>query len=229
MGIKSIIKDSILNSDMYNQAISLGTVLTIAVDMVLALLLGILIYRIYKRYYMGVLYSSSFAFTLIGMTVLTCTVTLAISTNIVIALGMVGALSIVRYRTAVKEPLDIMYLFWAITMGITCGASMFFLAFVGMAVMLALVMFFSRSRRAESSYVLILHLSDRTAKEGVLSALKDEVYTLRSETNRGEFTELAVQISFTNSEKGGILSDKLRELPGVSDVTLLQFNGEYHG
>ena len=229
MGIKSVIKDSILTSDMYNQAISLGTVFTILVDMALALLIGILICKIYKKYYMGVLYSRSFAFTLIGMTVLTCMVTLAISTNIVIALGMVGALSIVRYRTAVKEPLDIMYLFWAITMGITLGASMYFLAFIGMAVMLCLVMYFSRSSRADSSFVLILHLNDRAAREEVLSALRDEDYSIRSESNRGDTTELSVQISFTNEEKGGILSDKLRSISGVSDVTLLKFNGEYHG
>ena len=125
MSIRDVIKKSILESDMYNQAISLSTVVTIFVDLAVAPLMGLLIYYIYKRFYKGVVYSRHYAITLVGMTVLTCMVTLAISTNIVISLGMVGALSIVRYRTAVKEPLDLMYMFWAITTGITVGASMY--------------------------------------------------------------------------------------------------------
>ena len=94
----------------------------IGLSLLVALAMGILIYYVYKRFFTGVVYSRSFAVTLVGMCVLTCMVTLAISTNVVISLGMVGALSIVRYRTAVKDPLDLLYLFWAITTGITAGA-----------------------------------------------------------------------------------------------------------
>ncbi len=97
----------------------------IGLSLLVALAMGILIYCVYKRFFTGVVYSRSFAVTLVGMCVLTCMVTLAISTNVVISLGMVGALSIVRYRTAVKDPLDLLYLFWAITTGITAGAGMY--------------------------------------------------------------------------------------------------------
>lgn len=97
----------------------------IGLSLLVALAMGILIYYVYKRFFTGVVYSRSFAVTLVGMCVLTCMVTLAISTNVVISLGMVGALSIVRYRTAVKDPLDLLYLFWAITTGITAGAGMY--------------------------------------------------------------------------------------------------------
>ena len=110
----------------------------IGLSLLVALAMGILIYCVYKRFFTGVVYSRSFAVTLVGMCVLTCMVTLAISTNVVISLGMVGALSIVRYRTAVKDPLDLLYLFWSITTGITAGAGMY--ALVGLAAVVIVVM-----------------------------------------------------------------------------------------
>lgn len=113
----------------------------------LSLLMGCLIYAVYRRFYAGVIYSRSFAVTLVGMTVLTCMVTLAISTNIVISLGMVGALSIVRFRTAVKDPMDLLYLFWAITTGITMGAGMYMLAFcAALVVIVMLAVFYHNSK-----------------------------------------------------------------------------------
>ena len=120
MSVRDFIKNSVLNSDTYLQV----DVWKMALSLFTALVLGILIFLVYKKFYSGVVFSKSFAVTLIGMCVLTCMVTLAISTNIVISLGMVGALSIVRFRTAVKDPLDLFYLFWSITGGITAGAGM---------------------------------------------------------------------------------------------------------
>ena len=111
-----MIKKSVLKSfGQYN-------VPKMALALLVALIVGIVIYCVYRRFYTGVVYSRSFAVTLVGMCVLTCMVTLAISTNIVISLGMVAALSLVRYRTAVKDPMDLLYLFWAITSGIAAGA-----------------------------------------------------------------------------------------------------------
>ena len=119
MSVKDFIKKSVLeNFSPYN-------VPQMAAALLAAVLLGALIYWVYQRFYAGVLFSRSFAMTLVGMSVLTCMVTLAISSNVVISLGMVGALSIVRFRTAVKDPLDLLYLFWAITAGITTGAGMY--------------------------------------------------------------------------------------------------------
>lgn len=115
MSVKDMIKKSVLESGVFDQY----NISSILVALVAALALGILIFLVYRRFYTGVIYSRTFAVTLVGMTVLTCMVTLAISTNVVISLGMVGALSIVRFRTAVKDPMDLLYLFWAITTGIT--------------------------------------------------------------------------------------------------------------
>ncbi len=128
-----MIRKSVLNSfSQYN-------VPKMALALLVALLVGIVIYCVYRRFYTGVVYSRSFAVTLVGMCVLTCMVTLAISTNIVISLGMVGALSIVRYRTAVKDPMDLLYLFWAITSGIAAGAGMYLLVVVAGAVMIGML------------------------------------------------------------------------------------------
>ena len=123
MSVQDFIKKSILESGAFDQA----TILEITIGLLTALLAGALIYLVYSKFYVGVIYCRSFAITLVGMTVLTAMVTLAISTNIVISLGMVGALSIVRFRTAVKDPLDLLYLFWAITSGIASGAQMYVL------------------------------------------------------------------------------------------------------
>ncbi len=130
MSTKDFIKKSVLNAFTQYDAPKL------AVALLAALALGILIYLVYRKFYTGVVYSRSFAVTLVGMCVLTCMVTLAISTNVVISLGMVGALSIVRFRTAVKDPLDLLYMFWAITTGITAGANMFALVLIAAIVMI---------------------------------------------------------------------------------------------
>ncbi len=226
MSVKAMIKRSILESDMYNQSISLSTLLTIMVDMLLALVIGLLIYEIYKRYYCGVVYSRTFALTLIGMTVLTCMVTLAISTNIVISLGMVGALSIVRYRTAVKEPLDIMYLFWAITMGITIGASMYLLGAVGMFFMLLIVMIMHGRQNRAKAYVMIFHGDDEAEKK-VLEVLKGIPHSVKSKIKRDDDSEISITLDLNEKELN--LADKVKEVEGVRDVTLISYNGEYHG
>lgn len=124
MSIQDMIKKSVLESGVFDSF----NAPKMAISLIVALLLGAVIYMVYSKFYVGVIFSRSFAVTLVGMTLLTCMVTLAISTNIVISLGMVGALSIVRFRTAVKDPMDLLYLFWAITTGITTGAGMYPLA-----------------------------------------------------------------------------------------------------
>ena len=141
MSVKDFIKKSVLEGfSPYNVPQMAGALLA-------ALAMGVLIYWVYQRFYAGVIFSRSFAMTLVGMSVLTCMVTLAISSNVVISLGMVGALSIVRFRTAVKDPLDLLYLFWSITAGITTGAGMYLLAVAASAVMIGVVVFLSRWQR----------------------------------------------------------------------------------
>lgn len=227
MSIRDVIKKSVLESDMYNQAISLSTILTMTVDLLSALVMGLLIYAVYKKFYKGVVFSRNYAITLVGMTVLTSMVTLAISTNIVISLGMVGALSIVRYRTAIKEPLDLMYMFWAITTGITIGASMYILAVTAFVIMFILVLCFSTKGASGYQYVLVVHYNGDTAGDNVERTLGKVKYTIRSKIMRGGNTELTIQVRCKNDNQSFV--EHIRDIEGVSDAALIEFNGEYHG
>lgn len=226
MSVRDMIKKSVLESDMYNQAISTSTILTIMVDLAAALFMGLLIYYIYKKFYQGVIYSRTFAMTLVGMCVLTCMVTLAISTNVVISLGMVGALSIVRYRTAVKEPLDLLYLFWAITTGITLGASMYILAICAAIIMICLIALFHVKVMNMKSYVMIVHSTGECEKE-IKNCLKNIRHSLKSKVLRNESTEITWQLSCKEGETNFV--NAVRAIENVMDVTLVQYSGEYHG
>lgn len=227
MSIEDVIKKSILESDMFNQAITLSTVITIVVNLSVAVVLGVLIYHIYKKYYDGVVYSRNFAITLIGMTVLTCMVTLAISTNIIISLGMVGALSIVRYRTAIKEPLDLMYMFWAITTGITVGASMYILAVLAAVIVILMLHVMQIKGDKCQSYIYVVHYDKESAYDEVIRNVGKARYMVRSRIMRGKECELTIEVHPTKKQNDFV--ERINKIEGVKDVTALQYNGEYHG
>lgn len=169
MSVNDMIKKSVLNSfSQYN-------VPKMALALLVALLVGIVIYCVYRRFYTGVVYSRSFAVTLVGMCVLTCMVTLAISTNIVISLGMVGALSIVRYRTAVKDPMDLLYLFWAITSGIAAGAGMYLLVVVAGAVMIGMLALFYSHQDKGRVYIAVIHYASDAVGDDITRVRPHEV------------------------------------------------------
>ena len=223
MSVKDMIKKSVLESGVFDQY----NISSILVALVAALALGILIFLVYRRFYTGVIYSRTFAVTLVGMTVLTCMVTLAISTNVVISLGMVGALSIVRFRTAVKDPMDLLYLFWAITTGITSGAGMYVLALIAAAIMiLMIILFYSRQQRGKI-YIAVIHYSGDEAGDEVIRCFGKRKYFIKSKTMRKEKTEMAVEIFCKQADMD--FMEKIRAIEHVDDLTLIQYNGEYHG
>lgn len=223
MSVKDMIKKSVLESGVFDQY----NISSILVALVAALALGILIFLVYRRFYTGVIYSRTFAVTLVGMTVLTCMVTLAISTNVVISLGMVGALSIVRFRTAVKDPMDLLYLFWAITTGITSGAGMYVLALIAAAIMiLMIILFYSRQQRGRI-YIAVIHYSGDEAGDEVIRCFGKRKYFIKSKTMCKEKTEMAVEIFCKQADMD--FMEKNRAIEHVDDVTLIQYNGEYHG
>ena len=221
MSVNDMIKKSVLKSfGQYN-------VPKMALALLVALIVGIVIYCVYRRFYTGVVYSRSFAVTLVGMCVLTCMVTLAISTNIVISLGMVGALSIVRYRTAVKDPMDLLYLFWAITSGIAAGAGMYVLVIVAGLVMIGmLALFYSRQDKGRV-YIAVIHYVGDVVGDEITRAFGRTEFFVKSKTMRGERTEMAVEVFC--DDKDMTFTERVRAIEGVEDVTLIQYNGEYHG
>ena len=217
MSTKDFIKKSVLNAFTQYDAPKL------AVALLAALALGILIYLVYRKFYTGVVYSRSFAVTLVGMCVLTCMVTLAISTNVVISLGMVGALSIVRFRTAVKDPLDLLYLFWSITTGITAGAGMYALGLVTAVVMIGMIYLFSHWQAKGRVYIAVIHYAGTEAGDNIVRALGRIKFVIAKDL----YTEMAVEV-FCN-DPNVEFADRVRAVEGVQDVTLIQYNGEYHG
>ena len=192
-----------------------------------ALLMGCLIFAVYRQFYQGVVFSRGFALTLVGMTVLTCMVTRAISTNIVISLGMVGALSIVRFRTAIKDPMDLLYLFWAITTGITVGAGLYLLSLAAAGVMVLMLLAFRRAAPGKQVFIVVVHCQGDLAGDEVLRAFGRLKYYIKSRTLRADCAELAVEV-FCRPDDTDFM-EKLRAVDGVQDATLVQYNGEYHG
>lgn len=227
MNISDYFKDSVWEKFVSGQGLTLDFAIQAGISMVLAVLLGMLIYKIYGHYYGGVVFSSSFATTLVGMTVLTTMLTLAISSNVIISLGMVGALSIVRYRTAIKDPMDLLYLFWSISVGITLGAGLYALAIITMVVMILVVHIFYSRRKRGAIYILVVHYSSILTGDEILRAMGNMRVQLKSKTMRGENTEMTVEVLCRNNNT--LFVEKINELEGVSDVTLIQYNGEYHG
>ena len=223
MSIQDIIKKSVLESGAFDGA----SLTKIALGMITALLMGAVIYFVYSKFYVGVIYSRSFAITLVGMTILTAMVTLAISTNIVISLGMVGALSIVRFRTAVKDPLDLLYLFWAITTGITAGAGMYLLVVVTAAIMILMVLIFYNRQQKGRIYIVVIHFVGDEVGDNVIRAFGKMKYFVKSKTVRKGKTEMAVEVYCKDNDM--FFLDKIRDTEGVEDATLIQYNGEYHG
>lgn len=223
MSVQDFIKKSILESGVFDGV----TVTNAALGLLTALIMGAVIYFVYKRFYTGVIYSRSFAITLVGMTVLTAMVTLAISTNIVISLGMVGALSIVRFRTAIKDPLDLLYLFWAITTGITSGAGMYVLVLAAAVVMTVMVIIFYSRQQKGRIYILVVHYTGDEAGDNIIRSFGKIKYFIKSKTLRKEKIEMAIEVFCKNNDT--FFMEKIRAIDGVEDATLIQYNGEYHG
>lgn len=227
MNMKDYFKKSMWEAFTASSGITLDFVIKAVLAMVIAVLLGIIIFMIYKHYYAGVVYSSSFAMTLIGMTVLTCMLTLAISSNIIISLGMIGALSIVRYRTAIKDPMDLLYLFWAISVGITVAADLYVLALLTMIVMFFMVHVFYHKRKHGVIYILVAHYEGEDTGDEVIRLLGKMKYQLKSQTIRKGITEMTVELLAKHNNTAFL--EKISSLENVKDASLIQYNGEYNG
>ena len=202
-------------------------------DMFLALTLafglGVFIFLVYKKTFTGVMYSSSFGVTLIALTMITTLVILAVTSNVVLSLGMVGALSIVRFRTAIKEPLDIAFLFWAIAAGIVLAAGLIPLAVAGSvcvgAVLLALV-----NRKSHlDPYIMVLRCEGGESETAARSCLERSVKRLvvKSKTVQAGEVELQLELRLLGEDTGFV--NTLASMEGVRSAALVSYNGDYMG
>ena len=199
----------------------------ILISLLVAFGMGMLIYYVYSRAFRGVVYSHNFAISLPLMVILTTIVTLAISSNIALSLGMVGALSIVRYRTAIKDPMDLLFLFWSVTTGITVGANMHYLAVFGALVSILTILVISRFQPAEMKYIMILNYDGDGVDDEVKRILNNIRYKIRAKTFRQKDIELAIELVVKRNNLAFL--EQLREIKGVSNVALVQYSSEFHG
>lgn len=219
----SILEDLGASLDISGQLANLSLA-HILICMGAAALCGVMIYLVYRFFYRGAVYSDNFNILLIMITVVTSFIIMTISANIVLSLGMVGALSIVRFRSAVKDPLDIGFLFWGIAAGLTCGAGLYFVALVGSAVVAVIYIILHFCKKEKKSYLLILRYSDK-AEEQVNALLSSMKYKLKSKTLTGGDTELTVEIKINNNDTSD--AARFKTVEGINGVTLVEYSGEY--
>ena len=195
--------------------------------MLFAIVLGAFIYYVYKKTFQGVMYSSGFGITLIGLTMVTTLVILAVTSNVVLSLGMVGALSIVRFRAAIKEPFEIVFLFWALAVGIVVGAGMFLLAALGSIVIGVILVVFARRRIGVHPYILVVNCDNDEAEEAVMAALRRDTAgsTVKAKTVTPAGVELSIEV--TLKEKDTLFVTKIFGIDGVSNASLVTYNGQF--
>ena len=226
LNFSDIFKKSFLESGGLMQTLTLSVLLRAMLYILLSVVIGALLYILYRKTYAGVVYSRAFAVSIFGMTVLTCAIIVTIQSNTVLSLGMVGALSIVRYRTAIKDPMDLFYLFWAVASGIATGAGMFLIAlfvFVVMALILLILSYVKGPR--DEMYILLIHYVGDDMDEKVRRAIGVHPYKIKSKTVRKNDTEMAVEVRVKKNDMRFV--DALRKDEDVRDLTLVQYSGDY--
>ncbi|MGO4183474.1 DUF4956 domain-containing protein [Paenibacillus sp. TAF43_2] len=217
-----LLKNSVL--DNFASDISLSKIL---ITLGVAFLLGFFIYLLYKRIFSGVLYSKSFNVSLIGMTMITAVVIIAINSNLVLSLGMVGALSIVRFRTPIKDPTDLIFLFWAAVAGIVTGAGFFTLAVIGSVVVGLILFFFVKGGSVETPYLLVVNCDSDATEQLVHKQVGTLVkrYNVKQKTVTQGNIEMTLEIRLR--DETGRFVNQLTELAGVRNAVLISYSGDY--
>lgn len=218
----------IFKSDFLSSVDSISLV-DIALALVLSFALGLFIFFVYKKTYMGVMYSSSFGVTLVALTMITTVVILAVTSNVVLSLGMVGALSIVRFRAAIKEPLEIAFLFWSIAVGIVLAAGLIVLAVLGSAVIGLILIVFVNRRSWLDPYIVVLRCDGEESEREATNFLTGSVSkcSVKSKTVRPDGVELNVEVRMKGESTDFV--NALAAIPGVQSAVLVSYNGEYMG
>ena len=205
------------------------SILDMALALVLAFGVGLFIFFIYKKTYAGVMYSSSFGVTLVALTMITTLVILAVTSNVVLSLGMVGALSIVRFRTAIKEPMDIAFLFWSIAVGIVLAAGFIPLAVIGSVVIGVILLVFANRKSSANPYIVVLSCDDAAAEKRATDYLAGQTKkcVVKSKTARKGSVELNLEVRLQSDNTDFV--NALAALPGVQSAVLVSYNGDYMG
>lgn len=221
MSFNDIFKSSFLEN------ITEFSILDTVIGLAAALVIGLFIFVIYRKTLTGVVYSTGFALTLVGLSLVTTLVIMAVTSNVVLSLGMVGALSIVRFRAAIKEPVEIVFLFWSLAVGIVIGAGMIPLAVIGSAIIGVILLLFANRRIHSDPYILVASCADEAAETAVLELLTKAAARciVKSKTVTAAGIELTAELRTRDASTGFV--NQIAALPGVENATLVSFNGEY--
>ncbi len=205
------------------------SILDMVIALVLAFGLGMFIFLVYKKTYSGVMYSSSFGVTLVALTLITTLVILAVTSNVVLSLGMVGALSIVRFRTAIKEPLDIAFLFWSIAAGIVLAAGMIPLAVIGSVLIGVILLVFVNRKSHSNPYIAVVQCDGHESETAVKSYLDEHTKrsVVKSKSAQKDAVELNLELRLQDDNTDFI--NEVAELDGVRSAVLVSYNGDYMG
>ena len=220
LNFQDIIKKSVLNLDSFASV----SYINILLGLICSFAVGMFIYLVYKKCFRGVVYSYNYNVSFVLMTMITSLIIMTISTNIVLSLGMVGALSIVRFRTAVKDPLDIVYMFWAIAAGIAIGANMYPLALIGSLAFGSVLAWLSKKKIRGEAYLLVVHYTNDATDE--LHKIFHKLNTkLKSKSVRNGLIEITVEIRLTDDNTS--FMTLIDEIPGVQSCSLVNYTGDY--
>ena len=205
------------------------SILDMVIAMALAFCLGLFIFFVYKKTYSGVMYSAGFGTTLIALTMITTLVILAVTSNVVLSLGMVGALSIVRFRTAIKEPLDIAFLFWSIAAGIVLAAGMIPLAVFGSILIGIILLVFVNKKEKTNPYILVVSCRDSDSEKAVQEFLdkRSTRSIVKSKTVQKGNVELNLEVRIKDDNTDFV--NEIADMNGVNSAVLVSYNGEYMG
>lgn len=205
------------------------SILDMAIALVLAFGLGVFIFLVYKKTYSGVMYSSGFGTTLVALTMITTVVILAVTSNVVLSLGMVGALSIVRFRTAIKEPLDIAFLFWSIAVGIVLAAGMIPLAVIGSVIIGIILLVFVNRKYHKNPYIMVIRCDSQETETKAKAFIDDktERCIVKSKTAQKGLVELNLEIRLKDDNTDFV--NAIADMDGVQSAVLVSYNGDYMG
>ena len=195
-----------------------------AMSMLTAFLCGMIIYMVYRYFYKGVIYNNNFNILLVLTSMITCFMVMVISSNVVLSLGMVGALSIVRFRTAVKDPLDVGFLFWTVAVGITCGAGLYIISLAATLMISVVYILLIKVRNRKRVYLLIVKYRD-DAQESVTRVIRSLRKVLKNRTSTSGYTEMTYEIRMSKNNTSFVKS--LSELEGVEYASVVEFTGDY--
>lgn len=223
MTFNDIFKSSFLES------VSSFSVTDTIIGLLFSLVVGLFIFVIYKKTLTGVMYSTGFALTLVGMSMVTTLVIMAVTSNVVLSLGMVGALSIVRFRTAIKEPMEIVFLFWSLAVGIVIGAGMIPLAVIGSVIIGGVLLVLANRKTHDKPYMLVLRCADTASENAamaIVGKLRDKPRIKAKTVTKGG-VEITAEVRLRDASTDFV--GEISALDGVESATLVSYNGEYMG